>query len=155
MIRCPFSLEKMRYAPDSGMVVYRSKPHATLKRNYQLMPAIKWLRLLMNHIPDKYEHLVRYYGYYSNRSRGARRLIENGDDTAGSIRIDDTPANTRRKASWARLNDNRAADYASQFTTCYVMLFSLGLRSLAVISRPSTGTLFSTRNSTCAMLATS
>jgi len=43
----------------------------------------------MNHIPDKYEHLVRYYGYYSNRSRGARRLIENGDDTAGSIRIDD------------------------------------------------------------------
>ena len=103
MIRCPFSLEKMRYAPDSGMVVYRSKPHATLKRNYQLMPAIKWLRLLMNHIPDKYEHLVRYYGDYSNRSRGARRLIENGDDTAGSIRIDDTPANTRCKASWARL----------------------------------------------------
>ncbi|MBU2678310.1 MAG: hypothetical protein KJP16_14670 [Gammaproteobacteria bacterium] len=33
------------------------------------MPALKWLRLLMNHIPDKYEHLVRYYGYYSNRSR--------------------------------------------------------------------------------------
>ncbi len=42
------------------MVIYRSKLHATLKRNYQLMPALKWLRLLMNHIPDKYEHLVRY-----------------------------------------------------------------------------------------------
>jgi hypothetical protein len=27
---------------------------------------------------NRYEHLVRYYGYYSNRSRGARRLIENG-----------------------------------------------------------------------------
>ena len=103
MIRCPFSLEKMRYAPDSGRVIYRSKPHATLKRNYQLMPAIKWLRLLMNHIPDRYEHLVRNYGYYSNRSRGARRLIENGDDTAGSIRIDEPPPNTRRNASWARL----------------------------------------------------
>ena len=103
MIRCPFSLEKMRYAADSGMVIYRSKPHATLKRNYQLMSALKWLRLLMNHIPDRYEHLVHYYGYYSNRSRGARRLIENGDDIAGSIRIDEQPANTRRKASWARL----------------------------------------------------
>ena len=113
MIRCPFSLEKMRYAPDSGMVVYRSKPHATLKRNYQLMPAIKWLRLLMNHIPDKYEHLVRYYGYYSNRSRGARRLIENGDDTAGSIRIDDTPANTRCKASWARRSTRSIRSSAS------------------------------------------
>ncbi len=74
------------------MVIYHSKPHATMKRNYQLMPAIKWLRLLMNHIPDRYEHLVRYYGYYSNRSRGARRLIDNGDDTAGSIHIDEPPA---------------------------------------------------------------
>jgi len=46
---------------------------------------------------------VCYYGYYSNRSRGARRLIENGDDTAGSIHIDEPPANTRRKAAWARL----------------------------------------------------
>ena len=36
MIRCPFSLEKMRCAPDSGMVIYRSKPHATLKRNTSL-----------------------------------------------------------------------------------------------------------------------
>ena len=57
----------------------------------------------MNQIPDRYEHLVRYYGYYPNRSRGARRLIENGDDTAGSIHIDEPPANTRRKAAWARL----------------------------------------------------
>ena len=76
MIRCPFALEKMRYDAKSCTVIYRSKLHATLKRNYQLMPALKWLRLLLNHIPDKYEHLVRYYGYYSNRSRGARRLAE-------------------------------------------------------------------------------
>ncbi len=27
--------------------------HATLKRNYQLLPANRWLRLLMNHIPDR------------------------------------------------------------------------------------------------------
>ena len=103
MIRCPFSLEKMRYAPDSGTVIYRSKPHATLKRNYQLMPAIQWLRMLMNHVPDKYEHLVRYYGHYSNRSRGARRLVESADEPAGPIRLDEPPADSRRKASWARL----------------------------------------------------
>ncbi len=67
------------------------------------MSALKWLRRLMNHIPDRYEHLLHYYSYYCNRSRGARRLIDNGDDIAGSIRIDEPPANTRRKASWARL----------------------------------------------------
>jgi hypothetical protein len=33
------------------------------------MPTLKWLRMLMHHIPDKYEHLVRYHGYYSSRSR--------------------------------------------------------------------------------------
>ena len=103
MIRCPFALEKMRYDNKSAMVIYRSKLHATLKRNYQLMPALKWLRMLINHIPDKYQHLVRYYDYYSNRSRGTRRLGENGNDVAESIRIDEPPADNRRKANWARL----------------------------------------------------
>jgi hypothetical protein len=41
MIRCPFALEKMRFDQQSGMVIYRSRLHATLKRNYQLMPALK------------------------------------------------------------------------------------------------------------------
>jgi hypothetical protein len=103
MIGCPFALAKMRY--HSGMVVYRyrCKVHATLKRNYQLMSALKWLRLLMNHIPDKYEHVFRYYGYYSNRSRGARRLAQQDADRRESIRIDDKPIDTRRRANWARL----------------------------------------------------
>jgi len=99
----PFTREKMRYDDSSGMVIYRSRLHATLKRNYQLMPALKWLRMLMNHIPDKYEHLVRYYGYYSNRSRGARRTAEQNNDTPASVVIDEAPANAQRKASWARL----------------------------------------------------
>jgi len=43
----------MGYDQRSRMAIYRSKLHATPKRNYQRMPALKWLRLLMNHIPDK------------------------------------------------------------------------------------------------------
>lgn len=39
---------------------------------YQLLPALQWLKLLLAHIPDKYEHLVRYYGWYNNRVRGER-----------------------------------------------------------------------------------
>ena len=50
MIHCPFVLEKMRYDQKSGMVICCSMLHAILKRNYQLMPALKWLRMLMNHI---------------------------------------------------------------------------------------------------------
>ena len=93
----------MSYDQKSGMVIYRSKMRATLKRNYQLMPALKWLRLLMNHIPDKYEHLVRYYGYYSNRSRGARKQAEQEKGAPLPTTIDETAVDARRKANWARL----------------------------------------------------
>jgi hypothetical protein len=46
--------------------------HQGLKRNFQLMPGAEWLVLLPRHIPDRYEHLVRYVGWYSNRVRGER-----------------------------------------------------------------------------------
>jgi hypothetical protein len=35
MLRAPFSLEKTTYDAASGTVIYRSKLHATLKRNFQ------------------------------------------------------------------------------------------------------------------------
>ncbi len=35
--------------------------------------------LLLDHVPDKGEHLVRYCGWYSNRSRGRRRLATEGE----------------------------------------------------------------------------
>lgn len=38
MIRNPFSLEKMGYKAEQGVVVYRSKLHAPLKCNFQIMP---------------------------------------------------------------------------------------------------------------------
>ncbi len=29
--------------------------------------------MLLQHVPDRGEHLVRYYGWYSNRARGRRK----------------------------------------------------------------------------------
>nr|NIR58509.1 hypothetical protein [Gammaproteobacteria bacterium]NIV74561.1 hypothetical protein [Gammaproteobacteria bacterium] len=76
MNRAPFSLDKMTYHASSATVIYRSKLHATLKRNFQLMPGAQWLRLLLQHIPDRYEHLVRYYGYTSQpNSRPASQAV--------------------------------------------------------------------------------
>lgn len=40
--------------------------HLGLKRNFQVMPGAQRLELLCRHIPDRYEHLVRYVGWYSN-----------------------------------------------------------------------------------------
>ena len=93
----------MSFDQNSGTLIFCPRPHATLKRDYQLIPALKWLRLLLNDVPGKYEHLVRYYGYHSNRSRGAQRQAEQDDDTSVSIVVDEPVVDARRKASCARL----------------------------------------------------
>jgi len=72
MIRAPMSLKKFTHDAATGSVNYRSKMHASLKRNFQVMSGAEWLKLLWLHIPDRYEHLVRYVGWYSNRLRGDR-----------------------------------------------------------------------------------
>ncbi len=56
MLRAPFSLEKMTYLPETGMVMYRSHMHKGLKRSFQLLPGAQWLELLCRHVPDRFEH---------------------------------------------------------------------------------------------------
>lgn len=75
MPRAPFSLEKTTYDAARGTVVYRSKLHATLKRNFQVMPGVEWLELLCKHVPDRHEHMVRYYGRYASRTPGSELSI--------------------------------------------------------------------------------
>ena len=41
MLRAPLSLEKLEYVAQSGTVIYCSKMHATLKRNFQVRPGGK------------------------------------------------------------------------------------------------------------------
>jgi len=89
------------------VIVYRSKPHATLKRNFQITPGAKWLEMLLQHVPDRGEHLVRYYGGYSNRARG-RRKAEMTDAEAAALpeavpEQVDPEASRAARAAWARL----------------------------------------------------
>jgi hypothetical protein len=106
MLRAPMSLQKMTYDAATGTVIYRSKMHAGLKRNFQVMPGAGWLAMLCKHIPDRYEHLVRYVGWYANRARGERAKnasLPAGGTLSSSV---EEPANelaARAKAAWARL----------------------------------------------------
>src|SRR3970040_2292124 len=105
MLRAPLSLEKTTYDARSGMVIYRSCMHKGLKRNFQLMPGAQWLEMLCRHIPDRFEHLVRYVGWYSTRCRGERaraaasalavQAVEGGPIVAA-----------RARSAWARLIHN-------------------------------------------------
>ena len=66
----------MTYDSATGTVIYRSKMHLGLKRNFQVMSGAEWLEVLCRHIPDRYEHLERYVGWYSNRARRAGQGAE-------------------------------------------------------------------------------
>lgn len=75
IIRNPFSLEKLRYKEETGTVIYRSKmTHGKNKSNFKVYAAEEFIATITQHIPEKSFQLVRYYGWYSNRARGDRRL---------------------------------------------------------------------------------
>jgi len=102
VLRAPFSLEKMTYDDASGSVIYRSHMHKSLKRNFQVMPGAQWLELLCRHIPDRFEHLVRYVGWYSNRCRVARERAKR-EPLPEADPLEAELSCARAKASWARL----------------------------------------------------
>ncbi len=54
-----------------------------LKRNFALFPVLDWIAEITTHIPDKGEQLVRYYGTYSNVSRGKRKKEEHKKNVIG------------------------------------------------------------------------
>lgn len=106
MLRAPLALEKLTYDAPTGTVIYRSRMHAGLKRNFQLMPGAEWLELLLRHIPDRYEHLVRYVGWYSNRVRGERAKRAAPEHASEALATPTEPTSevaARAKATWARL----------------------------------------------------
>ena len=80
-----------------GTVVYTAKD----KKNSKSFPALEWLAAMCSHIPNRGEQMVRYYGYYSNVSRGKRK--EKGtDDAIPCILEPDGDVKALRKG-WARL----------------------------------------------------
>ena len=78
-------------------VIYRSKDGRTSKT----FEALDWLAQLVTHIPNKGEQMVRYYGYYSNKSRGMRKKADIDDQVPALAESAVSSVAFRR--NWARL----------------------------------------------------
>ena len=84
----PFSLSRVLKVTEEGTVLYKSekqqcRPFPDLKspslkkgtsRNFQILPVLDFLAEFTQHIPAKGSHLIRYYGWYSNKARGVRQI---------------------------------------------------------------------------------
>lgn len=87
IIRPPISQERILTKDSAKTLIYRgSKFHPLLQINFQVFDPLDWIATFTAHpvrnsisngahIPDKGQHLVRYYGFYSNVCRGKRKKL--------------------------------------------------------------------------------
>jgi len=85
----------MKYYPDKAKVTYKSK----YGKEVAEFSCLEWIAALVSHIPDKGGQTLRYYGHYSNATRG--RLKKEKGQPEYYIIEDDNPGGLNR--SWARL----------------------------------------------------
>jgi hypothetical protein len=103
IVRACFSQQRMIYIPvekssnGTAKVIYTSKDG----RSRKTFDALDWLALLVTHIPARYEQTVRYYGYYSNKSRGLRKKAD-ADNQLPTIIAGEMSSKEFRQ-NWARL----------------------------------------------------
>jgi ribosomal protein S27E len=98
MTRCPFSLSRLVKVTETGQVVYKAEKDACRafpepqgndlargpKRNFQVLSPLEFLAEFTQHIPPTGSHLIRYYGWYSNKARGMRRKRQQADAQAAT-----------------------------------------------------------------------
>ncbi|MBI1748214.1 MAG: transposase [Acidobacteria bacterium] len=99
----PMSQEKMTYDPETRTVHYRTKKQKG-PEVIQTFSALDWLARLSTHIPDKWEPMVRYDGWYSNRPRGERKKAQRSPDEGVPVRPAQAESDFRKEVrqDWAR-----------------------------------------------------
>jgi len=91
IVRCPFSLDRILSLNPDGKVVYRAEKaecrpfpvpgderlRQGVKRNFEVFDPLDFIAEITQHIPDPGAQQIRYYGWYSNKSRGQRAKAAN------------------------------------------------------------------------------
>ena len=121
-----FFADKIRYKEDTRSVIYKSRMHLGKKRNFEVLDAVEFLHRVCLHIPDPYESLIRYYGFYANAARGKRKKlgIQNSNKDNIEIKIlDDDPSPKTCRKSWRQLIEKgikAIGKKASSFKFCNI-----------------------------------
>ena len=119
--RCPFSLDRILKITPTGHVVYKAEHDSCrrfpepasgdlrsgVSRNFQVFDPLDFLAEVTQHIPNKGEHTIRYYGWYSNKSRGMRAKLaataKNIETVVEADEEEDTPFRKTCRSRWAAL----------------------------------------------------
>ncbi len=115
MLRCPFSLERMIRVTNDGKVIYLAEKKACrrfpkpaspdlfggVSRNFQVFDPLDFIAELTQHIPEPRRHLVRYFGFYSSKTRGMRAKA--AGDAAHEQKAARAPSAGIARRRWAAL----------------------------------------------------
>ena len=66
-----------------------------------IFDALEWLAAMCSHVPNKGKQMVRYYGYYSNVSRGKRKKQDQDKWIPCILEPDESSPESRK--NWAKL----------------------------------------------------
>ncbi|MCK5851063.1 MAG: transposase, partial [Kiritimatiellae bacterium] len=69
----------------------------------QIFDPLDFIAEITQHIPNKGEHTIRYYGFYSNKARGVRAKSESADLADIDIVEEDLPGSKLARSRWAAL----------------------------------------------------
>jgi hypothetical protein len=115
--RCPFSLTGMVTKTEEGKIVYRAS-HANcipfplsgdatlmagIPRNFEVFDPLDFLAEVTQHIPNKGEHQIKYYGFYSNKRRGMQKKKDPKVESQSNSNDSDTPYRKKCRITWAML----------------------------------------------------
>jgi hypothetical protein len=110
MMRPAMSLARPRLQPDQEQVLYFPKPadHDRAATTPERIDALEFVARVLARIPEPRRHLVRYYGRYSNVTRGkrknARQENEMGSLESGAAQPEPAPGEVSSlKRRWAEL----------------------------------------------------
>jgi hypothetical protein len=104
LLKVGFGPRREENAVQIILISLREKLFEGPNSNFQVYDPLDFLAAVTAHIPDRREHLVRYYGWYSIVQRGKRRKqgLEAKPPEAPPIENYTIKARAARRA-WARL----------------------------------------------------
>jgi hypothetical protein len=108
LTRAPVKLSSITQTPE-GQVCVTTPPHPLTGNTVLVLDALDWIHAICQQIPDRGQHLYRYYGAYSNRTRKAlpQNNLTQTRVTFPELPESDfdkpSPDSSSSRASWARL----------------------------------------------------
>ena len=130
ILRPSFAATRLRYQPGTGQVLgsfaqclspgrgaallESSDLYRTAKGVARSMDALDWIAQVVSHIPDPGAQMVRYYGWYSNASRGKRRGVGQAAAAKTSSHEPETEADSFSRARRQSARPAAAQDLRSR-----------------------------------------